>query len=58
VQHGVNRRREESQISDPGDTTIPENASNLFHLSRREAVSFANLQALVPDLPLDRDLFL
>jgi hypothetical protein len=42
----------------PAITTIPEDASNPFHLSRREAVSFANLQALVPDLPLDRDLFL
>src|SRR5579864_6397690 len=37
---------------------IPENASNLFHLSRLEAVSFANLKAFVPGLPFCRDFFL
>ena len=47
VQHGVNCRREESQISEPGDATIREKAPNPFHLIRREAVSFANLKTFV-----------
>jgi hypothetical protein len=48
VQHGINCRREESQISEPGDATIREKAPNPFHLSRREAVPFANLKTFVP----------
>jgi hypothetical protein len=43
VQHSINCRREESQISEPGGATIREKAPNPFHLIRREAVSFANL---------------
>jgi hypothetical protein len=58
MQHGIDRSRKESKVSEAGDTTISEDASNPFHLIRRETVSFANLQALVPDLPFDRDLFL
>jgi hypothetical protein len=49
---------EESQVSEPGDIPIRENASNPLHLSGREAVSFANLKTFVPDLPFGRDLFL
>jgi len=48
VQHGINCRREEGQISEPGGTAIREKASNLLHLSRRKAVSFANLKTFVP----------
>jgi hypothetical protein len=40
VQHRINCRREESQISEPEDTTIREKAANPFHLSRRKAISF------------------
>src|SRR5260370_39208736 len=57
VQHGVNCRREESQISEPGDATIREKAPNPFHLIRREAVSFANLKTFVPYSPFGRSLF-
>jgi hypothetical protein len=57
VQHGVNCRREERQISEPGDATICETAPNPFHLIRREAVSFANLKTFVPDLPFACSLF-
>jgi len=57
VQHGINCRREESQISEPGDATIREKAPNPFHLIRREAVSFANLKTFVPDSPFGRSLF-
>ena len=46
MQHGINCRREESQISEPGDATIGEKAPNPFHLIRREAVPFANLRPL------------
>ena len=48
MQHGINCRREESQISEPGDATIREKAPNPFHLIRREAVSF---------VPTSRPLF-
>ena len=58
MQHGINGRREESQIPEPGDTTISEKASNPFHFSRREGVSLANRKTLVPDLPFGRDFFL
>ena len=51
MQHGINCRREQSQISEPGDTAIREKASNPLHLSRRKAVSFVNLKAFVPGLP-------
>ena len=37
---------------------IREKASNLLHLSRRKAVSFANLKTFVPDLPLGCDSLL
>jgi hypothetical protein len=58
VQHGINCRREESQISEPEDTTIREKAANPFHLSRRKAISFPNLKTFVPDLRFGRDFFL
>src|SRR5260370_18506264 len=58
VQHRINCRREESQISEPEDTTIREKAANPLHLSRRKAVSFPNLKTFVPDLRLGRDFFL
>ena len=51
MQHGINCRREESQISEPGDATIREKAPNPFHLIRREAVPFANLKTFVSGLP-------
>src|SRR5580704_6434639 len=57
VQHSINCRREESQISELRDAMIREKAPNTFHLSRREAVSFANLKTFVPDLPFARSLF-
>jgi hypothetical protein len=57
VQHGINCRREESQISEPGDATICETTPNPFHLIRREAVSFANLKTFVPCSPFGRSLF-
>jgi hypothetical protein len=57
VQHGINCRREESQISEPGDATIREKAPNPFHLIRREAISFANLKTFVPGPPFGRSLF-
>src|SRR5882757_9375771 len=57
VQHGINCRREESQISEPGNATIREKAPNPFHLIRREAVSFANLKTFVPDLSFACTLF-
>ena len=57
MQHGINCRREESQISEPGDATIREKAPNPFHLSRREAVPFANLKTFVPGLPFACSLF-
>ena len=57
MQHGINGRREESQISEPGDATIREKAPNPFYLIRREAVSFANLKTFVPDSPFGRSLF-
>ena len=57
MQHGINCRREESQISEPGDATIRETAPNPFHLIRREAVSFANLETFVPYSPFGRSLF-
>jgi hypothetical protein len=57
VQHGINWRRKERQISEPGDATIREKVPNPFHLSRREAVSFANLETFVPDLPFACSLF-
>src|SRR5260370_8275824 len=41
-------------MSEPGDTTICQNASNSLHLSRREGISFANLNTFVPRLPFDR----
>ena len=46
VQHRINCRREESQISKPEDTTIREKAANPFHLSRRKAISFPQPQDL------------
>ena len=54
VQHGINCCREESQISEPGDATIREKVPNPFHLTRREAVPFANLKTFVPGLPFVR----
>src|SRR6202030_654792 len=57
VQPGLNCRREESQISEPGDATIREKAPNPFHLIRRETVSFANLKTFVPYSPFGRSLF-
>ena len=45
MQHGINCRREESQISERGDATIRKKAPNPFHLIRREAVSFASLSS-------------
>jgi hypothetical protein len=57
VQHGINCRREESQISEPGDATMREKAPNPFHLIRREAVSFTNLKTFVPGSPFGRSLF-
>jgi hypothetical protein len=57
VQHGINCRREESQISEPTDATIRDKAPNPFNLIRREAVSFANLKTLVPYSPFGRSLF-
>jgi hypothetical protein len=57
VQHGINCRREERQISEPGDATIREKAPNPFHLIRREAVPFANLKTFVPCSPFGRSLF-
>ena len=54
VQHGINCRREESQISEPGDR---EKTPNPFHLIRREAVSFANFKTFVPGSPFGRSLF-
>jgi hypothetical protein len=57
VQHGINCRREESQISEPWDATIREKAPNPFHLIQREAVSFANLRTFVPYSPFGRSLF-
>ena len=57
MQHGINCRREESQISESGDATIREKAPNPFHLIRREAVSFANLKTFVPGLPFACALF-
>src|ERR1700730_15237584 len=57
VQHGINCRRKESQISEPGDATMREKAPNPFHLSRRKAVSFANLKTFVPGSPFARSLF-
>jgi hypothetical protein len=57
VQHGINCRREESQISEPGDATIREKVPNPFHLSRREAVPFANPKTFAPGLPFARSLF-
>ena len=57
MQHGIDCRREESQISEPGDTTIREKAPNPFHLIRREAVPFANLKTFVPCSPFGRSLF-
>src|ERR1700732_1977366 len=57
VQHGINCRREESQISEPGDATIRDKAPNPFHLIRRETVSFANLKTFVPCSPFGRSLF-
>ena len=56
MQHGVNCRREESQISEPRDATIREKAPNPFHLMRREAVSFANLKTFVPYSSFDSAL--
>src|SRR5260370_449340 len=58
VQHGINCRREESQISEPGDTTIREKAANPLHLSRRKAISLPNRKTFVPDMRLGRDFFL
>jgi hypothetical protein len=55
VQHSINCHREQSQISEPGDTTIREKPANPLHLSRRKGVSFANLKTFVPDLPLGCD---
>ena len=57
VQHGINCRREKSQISEPRDATIREKAPNPFHLIRREAVSFANLKTFVPCSLFGRSLF-
>src|ERR1700730_10690888 len=57
VQHGINCRREESQISEPGHATIREKVPNPFHLSRRKAVPFANRKTLVPGLPFACSLF-
>ena len=41
----------------PGDATIREKVPNPFHLTRREAVPFANLKTFVPGLPFARSLF-
>jgi hypothetical protein len=41
----------------PGGTPRFEHTSNPFHLSRCEAISFANLKTFVPSLPFDRDFF-
>jgi hypothetical protein len=56
VQHGINRCREESQISEPTDATIREKTPNPFNLIGREAVSFANAKTFVPGSPFKRSL--
>jgi hypothetical protein len=58
VQHGINGRREQRQISEPRDATIRENASNPLHLIRRKTVSFADRKTFVPGLPFGQDSFL
>jgi hypothetical protein len=58
VQHGIDGRCEQSQFSDPCGAAIFKKAANSLHLSRRQAISFANYKAFVPNLPLGRDLFL
>jgi hypothetical protein len=57
VQHGINRRREQGEISEPGDAPSRKKAANPFHLIRRKAVSFANLKTFVPRPPFGRALF-
>src|ERR1700730_6391671 len=58
MQHGIDRSREETKVSEAGDTTISEDTSNPFHLIGREPVCFPNLWALLPGLPFGRDFFL
>src|SRR3974377_2067954 len=57
MQHGINCRREEGQISEPGDATVRKKAANPFHLIRGKAISFADLKTFVPGLPFTHLLF-
>src|SRR6266849_2878355 len=58
MQHGVDRHREESQLSEPRDPTVREDLSNSLHLSWRERALLPNLKAFVPGAPFGRQLFL
>src|SRR6266849_6505133 len=58
MQHGVDRHREESQISEPRDPTVREDLSNSLHLSWRECALWPNHKAFVPGPPFGRSLFL
>jgi hypothetical protein len=51
VQHGIDGRREQSQVPEPSSAAIVKETANPLHLSRRETISFAYHKALIPSLP-------
>ena len=57
MQHGINGCRKESQIPEPAHATIRKKPADLLHLTRREAVSFANLKTFVPGLSFADSFF-
>ena len=57
LQHGIDRHREKSQISEPLVSAAFEDLSNLLHLIGREGILLPKLNAFVPCPPFGRALF-
>jgi hypothetical protein len=56
VQHGIDGRREQSQVPEPGSAAVVKETAYPLHLSWREPISFAYHKALIPGLVLRCDL--
>jgi hypothetical protein len=46
VQHGIDGRREQSEVPEPGSAAIVKETAYPLHLSRREPISFTYHKAL------------
>ena len=52
MQHGIDRCREQRQISQPRGTKIRKQTPNSLHLDWCEGITFANVKALILGLML------